>query len=260
MEVIELRRHGRFHTLLVHVAGAVDSLAEPIVQIVPLAACGGEKDDAKTLNVYNWSDYIDPKTLEQFTAETGIKVNYDVFDSNEVLEAKLMAGNTGYDIVVPSLTFLSRQIQAGVFLPLDKSKLPNLKNIDQAPPEQGSDFTAPSSFDRPDEGLPVVRFVYPRLTTLWRVLGEVDADVYYQRTAAVYTGFLAAFCKANGKRSVYAGASDVDFIPGRQDITYAPINPSFGGNPFNSAHLLGLVIVTLMPGLGDRLLQTAVST
>ena len=73
---------------------------------------------------------------------------------------------------------------------------------------------------KPDEGIRVVRFFHPRLTSLWGALKRVDADVYYQRTAAAYTGFLAAFCKANGKRSVYAGASDVDFIPKRQDITF----------------------------------------
>jgi glycosyltransferase involved in cell wall biosynthesis len=73
---------------------------------------------------------------------------------------------------------------------------------------------------KPDEGLPVVRFVYPRLTTLWRVLGEVGADVYYQRTAAALTGFLAAFCRRHGKASIYSGASDVDFLPGKQDIKY----------------------------------------
>jgi putrescine transport system substrate-binding protein len=82
------------------------------------------------LNVYNWSDYIDPAVIEQFTAETGIKVNYDVFDSNEVLETKLLTGNSGYDVVVPSAYFLERQIQAGVFRKLDKSKLPNLANMD----------------------------------------------------------------------------------------------------------------------------------
>ncbi len=87
---------------------------------------------SKILNIYNWSDYIAEDTIANFEAETGIKVTYDVFDSNEVLEAKLMAGNTGYDIVVPSLTFLSRQIQAGVFQPLDKSKLSNLGNLDPA--------------------------------------------------------------------------------------------------------------------------------
>lgn len=83
----------------------------------------------RVVNVYNWSDYIDESILDAFTAETGIKVVYDVFDSNDVLEAKLLAGGTGYDIVVPSATFLARQIQAGVFQPLDKSKLPNLVNM-----------------------------------------------------------------------------------------------------------------------------------
>jgi len=87
-------------------------------------------DEEKVLNVYNWSDYIDDSVLSDFTAETGIKVQYDVFDSNEVLETKLLAGNTGYDIVVPSASFLERQIKAGVFQKLDKSRLPNLKNMD----------------------------------------------------------------------------------------------------------------------------------
>jgi putrescine transport system substrate-binding protein len=82
------------------------------------------------VNVYNWSDYIGEHTNDNFTKETGISVQYDVFDSNETLEAKLLAGNTGYDVVVPSGAFLGRQIQAGVFQELDKSKLPNLANID----------------------------------------------------------------------------------------------------------------------------------
>ena len=73
------------------------------------------------LNVYNWSDYIDPTVIPAFEKEYGIKVNYDVYDSNEVLETKLLAGHTGYDIVVPSASFLQRQIQAGVFQKLDKS-------------------------------------------------------------------------------------------------------------------------------------------
>ena len=89
-------------------------------------------DGEKLVNVYNWSDYIDPSVLKDFETETGIKVNYDVFDSNEVLETKLLAGNTGYDVVVPSAQFLERQIKAGVFQKLDKSHLPNLKNVDPA--------------------------------------------------------------------------------------------------------------------------------
>lgn len=74
---------------------------------------------------------------------------------------------------------------------------------------------------KPDEGIRVVRFVYPRLTSLWSALRRADADVYYQRTAAACTGFLAAFCRMYGRRSIYAGASDVDFLPGRQDIAFA---------------------------------------
>ncbi|MCB1463663.1 MAG: polyamine ABC transporter substrate-binding protein [Nitratireductor sp.] len=84
---------------------------------------------AAEVRVYNWSDYIDEEILTDFEAETGIHVVYDVFDSNEVLETKLLAGSTGYDIVVPSGEFLARQIQAGVFQKLDKSKLPNLENM-----------------------------------------------------------------------------------------------------------------------------------
>ncbi|MBM7455044.1 putrescine transport system substrate-binding protein [Oceanisphaera litoralis] len=82
------------------------------------------------LNFYNWSDYIAEDTLAGFTRETGIEVTYDVFDSNEVLEAKLLAGNTGFDLVVPTSDFMARQIQAGAFMPLDKAKLGNYGNLD----------------------------------------------------------------------------------------------------------------------------------
>jgi putrescine transport system substrate-binding protein len=90
----------------------------------------GDTSNEKVVNIYNWSDYIDPGVLKDFEAQTGIKVNYDVFDSNEVLETKLLAGNTGYDLVVPTANFLERQVKAGVFQKLDKSRLPNLKNVD----------------------------------------------------------------------------------------------------------------------------------
>ncbi|MCO6187080.1 polyamine ABC transporter substrate-binding protein [Rhizobium sp. L1K21] len=83
----------------------------------------------KVVNVYNWSDYIDESILEDFTKETGIKVVYDVFDSNEILETKMLAGGSGYDVVVPTADFLQRQIQAGAFEKLDKSKLPNISNM-----------------------------------------------------------------------------------------------------------------------------------
>lgn len=73
---------------------------------------------------------------------------------------------------------------------------------------------------RLDEGIPVLRFVHPRLTSMWRALSQVDADVYYQRSAAMLTAIIAEFCRRNGKRSIYAGASDRDFVPGRQQIQY----------------------------------------
>ncbi len=108
--------------------------------LLMLAACGGKQEDAgagssgaheeKVLFVYNWSDYIGETTIKDFEAKTGIRVTYDVFDSNEVLETKLLAGRTGYDVVVPSAPFMERQIKAGVFLTLDKSRLPNLVNMD----------------------------------------------------------------------------------------------------------------------------------
>jgi putrescine transport system substrate-binding protein len=101
------------------------------------------------LNVYNWSDYIGETTVEDFQKETGITVRYDVYDSNETLEAKLMAGNTGYDLVVPTTSFLGRQIQAGIYQEIDKSKLKNYKNLDPqileavAPFDPGNKYAVP---------------------------------------------------------------------------------------------------------------------
>ncbi|MEQ5869379.1 polyamine ABC transporter substrate-binding protein [Sagittula sp. NFXS13] len=84
---------------------------------------------AEEVRVYNWSDYIDESLLEKFENETGIDLIYDVFDSNELLETKMLAGGSGYDVVVPTGTFLQRQISAGAFQPLDKSELPNIDNM-----------------------------------------------------------------------------------------------------------------------------------
>ena len=100
-----------------------------------LAACGdgggsGTAQDSKVLNVYNYSDYIAEDTIPEFEKQSGVKVTYDVFDSDEMVETKLLAGNSGYDVVVPTLNFFGRQIQAGVFLPLDKAKIPNLAKLD----------------------------------------------------------------------------------------------------------------------------------
>ncbi|MCL2895413.1 spermidine/putrescine ABC transporter substrate-binding protein PotF [Brenneria tiliae] len=105
-------------------------LLSGVVAGLLMAASVTASAEQKTLHVYNWSDYIAPDTLQNFQRETGTKVVYDVFDSNEVLEGKLMAGSTGFDLVVPSASFLERQLAAGVFQPLDKSRLPNYKNLD----------------------------------------------------------------------------------------------------------------------------------
>jgi putrescine transport system substrate-binding protein len=108
-----------------------------------LAACGNHQSDAnsggkpgagdsggKVLNLYIWSDYLAPNTLADFEKQTGIKVHAAYYDTNETLETKLLAGSSGFDVVVPTASYFERQIRAGVYLPLDKSKLPNLKNMD----------------------------------------------------------------------------------------------------------------------------------
>ena len=89
-----------------------------------------QAEQQRVLNVYNWSDYISKPVLEAFTAQTQTQVLYDVFDSNEALEGKLLAGRSGYDVVVPSDHFLARQVQAGAFAKLDKKLLPNWDNLD----------------------------------------------------------------------------------------------------------------------------------
>jgi putrescine transport system substrate-binding protein len=108
--------------------------------VLALSACGGGKPAAdsaakspaseKVLNLYIWSDYLAPNTLSDFEKQTGIKVHVAYYDTNETLETKLLAGSSGYDIVVPTASYFERLIKAGAFLPLDKSKLPNLKNMD----------------------------------------------------------------------------------------------------------------------------------
>jgi putrescine transport system substrate-binding protein len=97
-----------------------------LVAAALLAPTAGAEE--RTVNFYNWSNYVAPDVLENFTRETGIKVVYDTFDANETLETRLLAGKSGYDVVVPTAYFLQRQIKANVFQKLDKSKLPNLAN------------------------------------------------------------------------------------------------------------------------------------
>jgi len=106
--------------------------------LLTLSACGGKPSDggagtaaaSKVLNLYIWSDYLAPNTLADFEKQTGIKVHAAYYDSNETLETKLLAGSSGYDVVVPTASYFERLIKAGAFLALNKSKLPNLKNMD----------------------------------------------------------------------------------------------------------------------------------
>src|SRR5580700_6981234 len=93
------------------------------------ASAGGAAGAGKVLNLFIWSDYLAPNTLSDFERQTGIKVHAAYYDSNDTLETKLLAGNSGYDVVVPTSSFMERQIKAGVYLALDKSRLPNLGNM-----------------------------------------------------------------------------------------------------------------------------------
>src|SRR5690606_35221499 len=123
---------------------AVSLRLAPIACALVLAACGGGQPgpdaaqgaagaEDKVLNVYNWSDYVAPDTIADFEAATGIRVNYDVYAENETLETKLTTGGSGYDVVFPSARpFAQRQLRAGLYAPLDASKLPNLQHLDPA--------------------------------------------------------------------------------------------------------------------------------
>jgi putrescine transport system substrate-binding protein len=114
-------------------AGALAGLALACAALVPQSVLAQEE---KVLNIYNWSDYIAEDTIANFEKETGIKVRYDNFDNNEIVHAKLVAGKTGYDIVVPSSYWAKLQADGGLLQKLDKSKLPNLKNLDPVLQEQ----------------------------------------------------------------------------------------------------------------------------
>ncbi|WP_407654361.1 polyamine ABC transporter substrate-binding protein [Bradyrhizobium prioriisuperbiae] len=98
-----------------------------IVAVAIVASCSAQAQE-RVVNFYNWSNYMAPGVLDAFTKETGIKVVYDTFDANETLETRLLAGKSGYDVVVPTAYFLQRQIKANIFQKLDRSKLPNLAN------------------------------------------------------------------------------------------------------------------------------------
>ena len=107
-------------------------LAAACAVALALLAPVTQAQEEKVLNIYNWSDYIGDDIIKKFEAETGIKVRYDNFDNNEIVHAKLVAGKTGYDIIVPSSNWAKLQIDGGLLQKLDKSKIPNLKNVDPA--------------------------------------------------------------------------------------------------------------------------------
>lgn len=110
----------------------IKQLLAPLVAAVLCAGTLPAQAEQRTLRVYNWFDYITPQTLTDFQKDSSVKLVYDIFDTNEALEAKLLTGNSGYDVVVPSNVFLAKQIEAGVFQPLDRSKLPNWQHLDPA--------------------------------------------------------------------------------------------------------------------------------
>lgn len=119
------------------------------VTALSVAVAGGALAQQRTVYVYNWSDYIGETTLEDFTAKTGIEVVYDVFDSNDVLEAKILSGQTGYDVVVPTTNYMARQIQAGAYQKIDKSLLTNYDNLDMELMERLSNYDAGNEYGVP---------------------------------------------------------------------------------------------------------------
>lgn len=121
------------------------------IAIAALAAAvaGTAIAEDRVVYIYNWSDYIGPDTLADFTAETGIDVVYDVFDSNDVLEAKVLSGQTGYDLVVPTTNYMARQIQAGAYQKLDKSQIPNYDNLDMELMERLENFDPGNEYSVP---------------------------------------------------------------------------------------------------------------
>jgi putrescine transport system substrate-binding protein len=126
------RRHapaGAGGSVAVFRLGALRGLLVALLAAMLAASSGAPAEPQRVVNFYNWSDYVDPSVLDDFTKTTHILVRYDTFDSSDTLEAKLLAGQSGYDVVVPTGYFLAREIEAGIFQKLDKSKLPNLVNV-----------------------------------------------------------------------------------------------------------------------------------
>ncbi|MCA3932669.1 extracellular solute-binding protein, partial [Burkholderia sp.] len=151
--------------------------AKVVGRFAALALCVGASAAAAKdtqLNVYNWSDYIAKDTIPNFEKQTGVKVRYDNYDSDDTLQAKLLTGSSGYDIVVPTSNYAGKQIAAGIFAPLDKSKLPNLKYLDPqlmalvAGADPGNKFSVPWAYG-------TTGLAY-NLTKAQQALGKVPLD------------------------------------------------------------------------------------
>lgn len=130
-------------------AEAPVAAAEPAAPAAPAAPAVEANTEEKVLNIYNWADYIPADMVANFEKETGIKVNYQTFENNEGLHAKLVAGNSGFDLVVPGAVFAKSQIEGGLLMKLDKARIPNLGNLDPtimgklASVDQGNDYLVP---------------------------------------------------------------------------------------------------------------------
>jgi len=130
----------------------VNNLGRVLGMAVLAAAASTATAQSKVVNVYNWAEYTAPDTISGFEKESGIKVRYDVFDSNDTLQARLLTGKSGYDVVVPSTHYAARQIEAGLFQKLDKSKIPNLANLDPeimklvATVDPGNEYAVPGGY------------------------------------------------------------------------------------------------------------------
>jgi putrescine transport system substrate-binding protein len=173
--------------------------------LLAAVAATGARAQERVINVYNWTDYIDPAVVERFTRETGIKVRYDTYDSLETLEAKLLAGDSGYDVVVPtSEPTFSRLIRAGALQPLDRGQVPNLANED------------PALLHRVESSDPGNKYgaIY-----LWGTigLGEVGAQIAPLDASAPLDSWSLLFDPANAKRLAPCGItmmdSAIDVIP-----------------------------------------------
>jgi putrescine transport system substrate-binding protein len=105
------------------------TFASALLGVAFLTLTGSSSAQQQVVNIYNWAEYVAPGTLPGFEKATGIKPRYDIYDTNDILQARLLAGKSGYDIVVPSSHYASRQIEAGLFQKLDKSKIPNFKHL-----------------------------------------------------------------------------------------------------------------------------------